>query len=110
MTWRRWLKYGKARIDAAVRDVSKDLDRKEAELAADQAGKPWLADTRDTPTFDDTRARIEDRAARAPTAPSGATDADASNLAVEMAERDAAAKQRLAEIRKSLDLPDHDDH
>ena len=65
MTWKRWLKYGKARIDAAVRDIDKDLDRKEAELAAEQAGKPWLTSDRDTPSFDEVKARIEDRAAHA---------------------------------------------
>jgi hypothetical protein len=127
MTWKRWFKYGKARIDAAVRDIDKDLDRKEAELAAEQAGKPWLTSDRDTPSFDEVKARIEDRAAHAPGAPTAPAatpttrttsttpttpaaspdaDADAATIAFELAKQNKAAEERLAAIRKSLDLPD----
>nr|MDQ3293255.1 hypothetical protein [Actinomycetota bacterium] len=64
VAWKRWLRYAKARVDAAVRSGEKELDRREAELDAEVADKPWLTSDRDSPTFDEAKARIEDRAGR----------------------------------------------
>jgi len=98
MTWRRWLKYGKAKLDQTVRDADAELDRKEEQLAAERAGKPWLTPSGETPTLAEVKARIDDGATTDP-------DAEAANLALEMDAQRKAAEQRLAEIRKSLDLP-----
>ncbi|MBA3283277.1 MAG: hypothetical protein H0U29_13720, partial [Acidimicrobiia bacterium] len=60
----RWLKYAKARIDSAVGQGNKSLDRMEAEREADLADKPWLRSDREAPTLDEARARIEWESAR----------------------------------------------
>lgn len=69
----RWMKYAKARLDAAVRRGNDQLDRKEAEREAELADRPWLQSQGDTPTLDEVRARIEhmDRGAGAPDADQG---------------------------------------
>ena len=103
MRWRRWLKYGKAKLDQAVRDADAALDRKEEELAAERAGRPWLTPSGDTPTLAEVKARIEDADTATPT--NAGADVDAADLALEMEAQRKAAEQRLAEIRKSLDLP-----
>ena len=108
---KRWLKYGRARVDAAVRDVESVLDRKEAELRDEQAGKPWLASDDDAPSYDDATARIEERlrAAGIPTQSSPpsppADDATVEQIrAFDLAKQRKAADERLASIRESLGI------
>ena len=55
----RWMKYAKARLDAALGQGNEELDRLEAEREAELADKPWLRSTGDAPSFDEARARIE---------------------------------------------------
>ncbi len=75
----RWVKYARARIDAAVGQGNEGLDRREAEREADLADRPWLAADGTAPTLDEARARIrweadrQERAARSETA--GGSDA-----------------------------------
>lgn len=57
--WRRWLNYAKAKLDTSIAESEADLDRREAELQARAAGRPWLADDSAAPTLEETRARIE---------------------------------------------------
>ena len=101
-SWKRWLRYAKAKIDATVRSGERELDRREAELEAEQAEKPWLASGRDTPSYDEVKARIEHESgaagAKAPQ-PSG-------EPAFDLAEQERAAAERLAGIRESLGLGD----
>ena len=101
-TWSRWLKYAKAKLDSTMRSAERELDRREAELEAEQAGKPWLRSDADTPSYEEARARIEAEAggSKAPQ-PSGEEGFD-------LAERERAAAERLAAIRESLDLPKGD--
>lgn len=61
----RWMKYAKARLDAAIGQGHRDLDELEARREAELADKPWLGSESDAPTFDEARARIEWQAARA---------------------------------------------
>ena len=96
MGWKRWLRYGKAKVDAVVRDVDDALDRKEAELAADRDGKPWLADDDTVPSYEETKARI-DATAGTPPAPAG-------DATFDLAEQQREADERLAQIRASLGL------
>jgi len=76
----RWLKYAKARLDAAVGSGNKKLDDLEARQEADRADKPWLRGPDDgvAPTLDQVRARIEWEAERqgvdAPSADGGVPD------------------------------------
>ena len=100
MSWRRWFRYGKAKVASAARDLDRSVDRKEAELRNEQADKPWLASDEDAPTFDETKARIEATTGR-PSEPSG-------NPTFDMAEEQRAADERLAEIRRSLGVDDED--
>ena len=100
--WSRWLKYAKAKLDATVRSADRELDRREAELDAEHAEKPWLRGDADSPSYEDVRARIEADAGRPkPPRPSGEEGFD-------LAARERAAAQRLAAIRESLDLPEDD--
>ena len=98
VAWRRWLRYAKAKLDDTIRSSNAELDEREAELRAKQEGKPWLASDRDTPSYDEVKARID---AEAPATdgpkPSGDPDFD-------LAAQERAAAERLAELRKSLDL------
>ncbi len=54
----RWINYAKARLDASVRSGNEQLDRREADLEADRADRPWLASDGDAPTFEEAQARI----------------------------------------------------
>jgi hypothetical protein len=94
MGWRRWLRYGRAKVDATVRDIDEALDRKEAALQDDATGRPWLADDDAVPSIDDVKARIE---AEAPATPEPDFD---------LAAQQRAADERLAKIRESLGVDD----
>lgn len=109
--WRRWLKYGKARVDAAVRDVDQVLDRREAQLRDEQAARPWLASDRDVPSYDDATARIEERLREAgvptqtsPPSPPADDETVAKIQAFDLAAQQQAAAERLASIRESLGI------
>jgi hypothetical protein len=109
--WKRWLKYGKARVDAAVRDVEDVLDRKEDELRRDQGAKPWLGSDDDVPSYDDATARIEDRlraagipAQSSPPSPPADDETVAKIRAFDVAEQQRKADDRLASIRDSLGI------
>lgn len=103
-TWSRWLKYAKAKLDATVRSADRELDRREAELAAEQADKPWLRGDADAPSYEEVKARIDaDAGAGGPKPPRPSGDER-----FDLAERERAAAERLAAIRESLDLPDDD--
>ena len=108
---KRWLKYGKARVDAAVHDVEDLLDRKEDELRRDQAGKPWLQGDADVPSYDDATARIEDRLRAAgiptqssPPSPPADDETVAQLQAFDLAKQQKAADERLASIRESMGI------
>ncbi len=101
MSWKRWFRYGKAKVTAAARDLDKTVERKEAELRAEQTEKPWLADDDDAPSFDEAKARIE--------ATTGRSSEPSGNPTFDVAEEQRAADERLAEIRRSLGLDDDDD-
>lgn len=60
----RWVKYARARIDAAVGQGHEELDRREAEREAELAERPWLASDGTAPTLDEARARIRWEAER----------------------------------------------
>ncbi|MBX3314256.1 MAG: hypothetical protein KF906_08035 [Actinobacteria bacterium] len=63
----RWLKYAKARFDAAIGSGNRRLDELEAEREADRADMPWLTDDASdavAPSMDQVRARIEWEAKR----------------------------------------------
>ena len=99
-TWKRWLKYAKAKLDSSLRSAESELDDAEARLEGRRAGKPWLDDDRDTPSYEDVKARIEERSPRTrPVADSGDPAFD-----LEKQQRDAA--KRLDDIRDSLGLDD----
>lgn len=61
----RWLKYAKARLDAAVGSGNKRLDELEARREVERGERPWT-DEHDgiAPTMDQVRARIEREEAR----------------------------------------------
>lgn len=63
--WERWLRYAKAKLDDTVKRGDAELDRREAEQRARAEGKPWLSAEGGAPTFDETRARIEDQSRQA---------------------------------------------
>lgn len=115
----RWLKYAKARIDSAVGQGNKSLDRLEAEREADLADKPWLGSDRDAPTLDEARARIEWEAERqrresghgggavsdrpAPRSPrDAAADAEQESARLELDRREKESATRLEQIREEL--------
>lgn len=100
MSWKRWFRYGRAKVDAAVRDLDKAVERKEAELRAEEADEPWLASDEATPTFDEANARIE--------ATAGRSAEPAGNPTFDLAEQQRAADERLTEIRRSLGVDDED--
>lgn len=118
-TWQRWLKYGKAKLDDALRSGDEELTRREAQLEAEAAEKPWLRSTSDAPSMDEVRARIEHEAAQAearkvaPTAGPPADGAPTSSTspapstpgeAFDLAEQQRQADERLAAIRSELGL------
>ena len=92
IAWKRWLRYATAKVEDVVRSG-------EAKLRADRADKPWLADDRDTPSYDEVKARI-DAEAPARDVPRG----NSGNPSFDLAEQERAAAERLAEMRESLDL------
>jgi hypothetical protein len=94
MGWKRWLRYGRAKVDATVRDIDDALDRKEAALEDEARAKPWLADDDAVPTLEDVKRRVEGDEPT-PAAP----DFD---LAAQQREAD----ERLAKIRESLGVDD----
>jgi len=115
----RWLKYAKARIDSAVGQGNKSLDRLEAEREADLADKPWLRSDRQAPTLDEARARIEWEAERqhrgsepgagpgsdgpAPRSPQdAAADAEQESARLELDRREQESAARLEQIRNEL--------
>lgn len=109
--WKRWLKYGKARVDAAVRDVEQVLDRKEDELRRDQEAKPWLRSDDEVPSYDDATARIEERLKAAgiptqssPPSPPADDETVARIQAFDLAKQQQAADERLAAIRESMGI------
>ncbi len=57
-TFSRWSKYAKAKLDDTLSQANKELDRREAEREAGAADAPWLRDDADTPSLEDTAARI----------------------------------------------------
>ena len=105
VNWKRWLRYGKARVDGLVRSANKSLDRKEAELEVERAEKPWLHAGGESPSFEEVEARIEHDAGRSTRRPGSGRSG---NEAFDLAEQQRAADARLADIRASLDL-DGDD-
>ncbi len=120
--WQRWLRYAKAKIDLTVTEGEREMDRLEGEQAAAAEGKPWLSGTGDAPTFDEAKARIEDRARRAPSPPGGAAGTRApdptapdgappapgpsGDEAFDAEAHRRAAADRLAAIRDELGLGD----
>jgi hypothetical protein len=99
--WKRWLRYAKAKLDSTLKTTEAELDRREARLEAERAGKPWLGDDRATPSYDDVKERI-DRTAPA----RGDTPTPSGNEGFDLAEQERAAAERLAEMRESLGLDD----
>ena len=115
----QWVNYAKTKLESAVGRSNAELDRLEAERAAEAADKPWLVSDSEAPTLDEARARIEwearqqaDRSAEAGTdapqsaeAPSpqdvGAT-AEAEQARLELDQRQKAAAERLDQIREEL--------
>lgn len=98
--WKRWLRYAKAKLDSTLQTTEEELDRREARLEAERAGKPWLGDDRATPSYDDVKERIER------TAPSKGGPTPSGNETFDLAEQERAASERLAEMRESLGLDD----
>ena len=109
----RWVKYARARLDAAVAQGERSLDRREAEREAELADRPWLASEADAPTLDEARARIEWEAEHQRRAGDGATpaagppagtvdDAAAASARLELDAREREAAERLARIREEL--------
>ena len=94
MGWRRWLRYGRAKVEATVRDLDDALDRKEAALQDEASGKPWLAGDDAVPLIEDVKARIE---GDAPATPKPDFD---------LAAQQRSANERLAKIRESLGVDD----
>lgn len=121
LQWQRWLKYAQAKLDSSLKQGEAELDRRESELEARSAGRPWLGSTRDAPSFDEAKARIDHQTREAtqrraeaagaggpPTAPSprpgvgGGADLDT----FDMAKHQQAAEERLAAMRDELGLGD----
>lgn len=102
-SWKRWLRYAKAKLDSTVRDANRELDRREADLEADRARKPWLGDESPTPSYEDAKARIEAMGGKG-----SAVAPSSGDPAFDLEKQQQAAADRLAEIRESLDLDDGD--
>lgn len=99
-TWKRWLRYVKAAVDAKVRSADRELERREADLEAERTDKPWLDDEAASPSYDEVQRRID---AMGPT-DRPAPPADSGDLAFDLAAQQRAAAERLEEIRESLDV------
>ena len=114
----QWVNYAKTKLESAVGRSNEELDRLEAERAAETADKPWLASDREAPTLDEARARIEweakhqadlaaagSDAANSPVAPSpqdASAAAEAEQARLDLDERQKAAAERLDKIREEL--------
>jgi hypothetical protein len=116
----RWLHYAKARLDRAVGQGNRSLDRLEAEREVELADKPWLRSDAEAPTLDEARARIEWEAERqrrdahqartapaatpagSPTHPAADADAEQEGARLELERRDRESAARLAQIREEL--------
>ncbi len=72
---RRWLDYAKTRLDAGLASGNRELDRREADLAARREGRSTMDDDRVVPTFDEVKARIERELERAEGGGAAAPDA-----------------------------------
>lgn len=116
--WERWLRYAKAKLDDTVKRGDAELDRREADQRARAEGKPWLGADGAAPTFDETRARIDDQARRAEelrrareqAAPTPeAAPAPDEPTAIDFAAQQRAADDRLAAMRKELGLDEEKD-
>ncbi len=115
-TWKRWLRYGQAYLDRALRKGNDELDQREAELETRAADRPWLRTAGEVPTVDEVRARIEHDAAASraaasgaaattgPPAPPGAGGDGPADLAFDRAEEQRRADERLRKIRSELGL------
>jgi len=107
MSWQKWTRYARARVDAALKAGHHELDEREARLEAERTGKPWISSGGDGPSFDDIKARIEHESRTVPTPPGSAPgpgDAAAEAAAAARAQRAAEAEERLAAIREDLGL------
>ncbi len=91
----RWLQYAKARLDSAVGQGNRSLDRLEAEREVETADQPWLRADTDAPTLDEARARIEWEAERQRKAAAPATSAPPSTPSMDPAADAAQAQARL---------------
>lgn len=101
--WEKWLRYARAKLDESVKRGNDELDRREAELEARRSGRTWLDSDRDAPSFDEARARIEERSGSS----AGGSEEQA---AIDLAAQERAAEERLAAIRDELGLdPTSDD-
>jgi hypothetical protein len=104
----RWLKYAQAKVTSVVKSSDDEVARREARLEAEMAEKPWLRSDSESPTFDEVRERIERETPRpsasATPTTSGSAPKPSGEAAFDLAEQQRAADERLAEIRKSLDL------
>ncbi|MEJ7583871.1 MAG: hypothetical protein WKF43_07230 [Acidimicrobiales bacterium] len=94
------MKYGQARLRAALAEGHATLERREADLEAEAADKPWLRSTSTTPTVDEVKARIEHD--------TGASDAGP-DRDFDLSEQRRQADERLAAIRSELGLGDPPD-
>src|SRR3954447_21670491 len=91
------MKYGRAKLDDVLKRGNEELDQLEAEREAEQADRPWLASTDDTPRLEDVRARIQHDAGQ-PATPAGPEEG------FDLAEQQRLADDRLAKIRDELGL------
>jgi hypothetical protein len=83
MNVNRWVRYAKARIDAAVGQGNESLDRLEAERQAELAERPWLAADGTAPSLDEARARIQWEARQQETLRSQRSPSDAASADIE---------------------------
>ena len=94
------MKYAKAKLDLSIRSAESELDDAEARLEARRSGKPWLDDDRETPTYEDVKARIEQRS------PESRPVSDSGDPAFDLEKQQREAEKRLDDIRGSLGLDD----
>jgi hypothetical protein len=100
-TLTRWMKYGRAMLDDALKRGNDELDRREAEREVDAAERPWAHRDSETPTIDDVRDRMAHDAGQ----PSPPVTAE---QGFDLAEQQRKADDRLAHIRKELGLGDEE--
>jgi hypothetical protein len=100
-TFTRWVKYGRAKLDDVLQRGNEELDRREAELEADAAERPWAHRDAAAPTVDDVRDRIAHDAGQPAPAPTPEEGFD-------LAEQQRKADDRLSKIRDELGLGDEE--